>query len=410
MGTLLLLSAFFSGSETALFSLNPETARRLRSNRRIQGLLAVLQKDPTELLSAILLGNLLVNILFFCSGAVIAGRWGEARGDWFEALGGLLILLAVILFGEIVPKAVGITHAPTVLRIAAGSLQVWFRITRIFRKGIRILLRLFRQANMPPVEDSGLTSGELRELLDAVHHEPGFGLQEKEILEDIVNLSDVRVREIMTPRIHVERRPLKTGRQQLLQTARQHQYSRILVYGENDDDLLGYIRIREILLDMNPALPLEAFLHTLEFIPETKRADILLQSMMASNQEMVAVVDEYGGLAGIVTVEDLLAEVVGDFETAVADDIQKLDDFTYRINGQLSIREWRELFTGFLRGQELDSLAFDTLGGLIVSLLGRMPQVGDSVTVRNLHLTVETMHHRRVDTVLLHLNGTEGGK
>jgi CBS domain containing-hemolysin-like protein len=121
----------------------------------------------------------------------------------------------------------------------------------------------------------------------------------------------------------------------------------------------------------------------------------------------VAVVDEYGGLAGIVTIEDLLAEVVGDFEPEKATEVKKLDEVTYRLHGQLPIRAWRELFTGFLPGQEMDMLAFDTLGGFIVSLLGRMPHQGDSVSVRNLQLTVEVMQHRQIGTVLLKLNDPE---
>ncbi len=129
---------------------------------------------------------------------------------------------------------------------------------------------------------------------------------------------------------------------------------------------------------------------------------------MDTGKEIVVVVDEYGGLAGIVTVEDLLSEVVGDFESEPVEEIQKLDDTTYRLQGQLPIRSWRDLFTGFLPGQEVDGLAFDTLGGFIISLLGRMPRPGDTVAVRNLCLTVESIHHHHIGTVLLHLQPPEG--
>ncbi len=408
MPALLGLSAFFSCSETALFSLSPDAARRLRPHRRIHDLLTILQKDPSGLLTAILFGNLVVNVLFFCTGAEAAGRLAERRGEWFEALGGVLVLLTVILFGEIIPKAIGIAHPSGVLRITAVPLRGWFYFTRPFRLFIRWLLdRMGLHDGTTADGRAYLTPGELKELLDAVRHEPGFGLQEKEILEDIVNLPDVRVREVMVPRVEVLRRPLDTDRRELLEQARRHEYSHVLIYRDKDDDPLGYVSIRDVFMDGGRTESLDPFIHPLIFVPETKRADVLLREFMTHDWQMAAVVDEYGGLAGVVTTEDLLAEVVGDFEPERATEIQKLDEVTYRLHGQLSIRAWRELFTGFLPGQEIDTLAFDTLGGFVISLLGRMPHEGDSVFVRNLQLTVETMHHRRIGTVLLSLNEPE---
>lgn len=408
MPALLVLSAFFSCSETALFSLSPDAARHLRAHRRIDDLLTLLHKDPSGLLTAILFGNLVVNVLFFCTGAEAAGRLAESHGEWFEALGGALVLLTVILFGEIIPKAIGITHPSGVLRITAVPLRGWFYFTRSFRLFIRWLLdRIGLHDGAAAGGRTYLTPGELKELLDAVQHEPGFGLQEKEILEDIVNLPDVRVREVMVPRVKVLRRPLDADRCELLEQARQHEYSHVLIYQDKDDDLLGYVSVRDIFMDGGRTESLEPFIRTLIFVPETKRADVLLREFMIHDWQMAAVVDEYGGLAGVVTIEDLLAEVVGDFEPGKAAEVQKLDEVTYRLHGQLSIRAWRELFTGFLPSQEVDTLAFNTLGGFIISLLGHMPHAGDFVSVRNLHLTVETMHNRRIGTVLLSLSEPE---
>lgn len=407
MPVLLALSAFFSCSETALFSLTPEETRRLKGHRRADELLALFRKEPSELLTAILLGNLLVNVLFFCTGAVVSGQWARIHGGWFEALGGLLILLAVILFGEIIPKAVGITLSAGILRLAAVPLRHWFIFTRPLRRLIRRLLDRLRLGTDRPLIDSDITPGELKELLDAVRYEPGFGTQEKEILEDIVNLSGIRVREIMVPRVKVLSKPLRTGIQEILQEARRQEYNCVPIYDESDNDLIGYVSIGELFARADSARSLEPFLHPLVFVPETKRADALLREFMLNGWEIAAVVDEYGGFAGIVTMEDLFAEVIGGFESGEADEITKLDDTTYRLSGQLSIRAWREMLTGILPGHEVESLAFDTLGGFIISLLGRIPHPGDKVTVRNLRLSVETMHHSRIETVLLHLNPPE---
>ena len=318
------------------------------------------------------------------------------------------MLLTVILFGEIIPKAVGITHPSGVLHITAIPLQGWFYFTHPFRLFIHwILTKLGLHDSNISGGRTYLTQGELKELLDAVQHEPGFGSHEKEILEDIVNLPDVRVREVMVPRVKVLRRPVDADRRELLEQARRHEFSHALIYREKDDDPLGYVSIRDIFMDNGRTESLESFVHPLVFVPETKRTDVLLREFMNHNWQMVAVVDEYGGLAGVVTIEDLLAEVVGDFEPEKADQIQKLDEVTYRLDGQLPIRAWRVLFTGFLPGQEMDTLAFDTLGGFIISLLGRMPNPGDVVSVRNLELTVETVNNRRIGAVLLRLNEPE---
>ena len=360
------------------------------------------------MLTAILFGNLIVSVLFFCTGAEAAGRLAEDRGGWVEALGGLLVLLTVILFGEIIPKAIGITHPSGVLHITAAPLRGWFFFTCPFRLFIHwVLERIGLHDGAIAGGKTYLTPGELKELLDAVQHEPGFGSHEKEILEDIVNLPEIRVREVMVPRVKVLRRPLDVDRRELLEEARRNEYSHVLIYRDKDDDPVGYVSIRDLFMDEGKTKTIEPFIHPLVYIPETKRADALLREFMTHDWPMVAVVDEYGGLAGVVTIEDLLAEVVGDFEPEQSTDVQKLDEVNYRLDGQLPIRAWRELFTGFLPGQEKDTLAFDTLGGFIISLLGRMPCPGDSVSIRNLQLTVETMNHRRIGAVLLSLNEPE---
>lgn len=403
MPLLLVLSAFFSCVETALFSLTPESARSLKGTRHSEELLDTFYRDPSELLAAILLGNLFVNILFFCTGSVAIGRLAEAHGEWVEALGGMAVLLAVILFGEIIPKAVGITLSAGMVRLASVPLMVWFVITRPLRRMISGLLKRLGMGADRPLTGADLTPGELKELLDAVRHEPGFGDPEKEVFEDIVNLSELRVREVMVPRVKVLCCPLSADWRAVLQTAVKNEYSCIVVYRENDNDLLGYIPVRE-LFKSGQVHPAESLVRPLLFIPETKRADILLREFLSAGWQIAAVVDEYGGFSGIVTLEDLFAEVVGGFEIEEGEEIENLDETTYRLSGQLSIRSWQDLLTGILPGYEVGPPAFDTLGGFVTSLLGRIASPGDTVMVRNLRLTVETMHHSRIETVLLHLN------
>ncbi len=409
MTGLLLLSAFFSGAETALFSISPEAMRQLRGRKRVGKILHILEKEPSGLLAAILMGNLVVNILFFCTGAAASTKWAESQGEWLEAVGGAAVLISLILFGEIIPKAVGINRAEFVLRITAVPLAIWYKLTVPVRYFLRGCLQWFKVMHDDSSAADSLTPGEFKELLEAVQHEPGFGSQEKEILEDIVNLPSIRVREIMVPRIQVLRKPFDSSLREIVEDACRGEYSHVLIYREKDDEPLGYVRTRDLAFNGSEAGSLENWMHPLAFVPETKRADVLLEEFLSNGWKLVAVVDEYGGLAGIVTLEDLFAELVGEFEQDAAEEVVKLDELTYRLSGQLSIRAWRQLFTGFLPGQEVESLAFDTLSGLVISLLGRMPQKGDVVSVRNLRLTVESMQNRRIEKVLVHLNKEKEG-
>jgi len=403
MGMLLLLSAFFSGSETALFSLSSEDRRLLGAHRRMEKLLAILQRNPSDLLTSILFGNLIINVLFFSTGAAAASRWSAERGEWVEAAAGLIILLSVILFGEIVPKAVGIMHPSGVLSLAAVPLRFWFSWTAPFRNLIRRLLDWLHLSGSEPTGSPGITPGELRELLDAVRHEPGFGRREKEVVEDIVTLSDVRAREVMTPRTDLFRCPLDTDANQLLERACRHEHRQVLVYRDREEDIQGYLRIQDLFFTTELSSGIEPLLRPLVFVPETCRVDSLLRDFMAKEWSVVGVVDEYGGLAGTITLEDILSEVVGDIEEEGGTEVLQLDETTYRLSGQLSIRSWRELFTGLLSELEVEHLAFDTLGGLIISMLERMPHPGDRVSLCNLSLTVETIYRRHIGTILLHL-------
>ena len=199
MGVLLLGSAFFSGTETALFSLTREQIKQLRSHgHHVDRLLKMLSDNPAGLLVAILFGNLVVNILFFSTSAVLALEVGSQHGDWWQAVIGFGVLLIVILAGEILPKAIGISFPERVVRLNSLPLRGWFH----FLGPVRWILEAITKRMEPKGQhDNRLDSDELKMLIDATQHDPTFGKQEKAIVEDIVNLPEIRVRELMIPRV-----------------------------------------------------------------------------------------------------------------------------------------------------------------------------------------------------------------
>jgi len=401
MVVLLLCSAFFSGTETALFSLTREQMKVLRGHSRpAERMLALLTNNPSGLLIAILFGNLVVNILFFSMSAVLALEVGRCCGDGWQAVVGVVVLLLVILFGEIVPKAVAISFAERVVRLNALPLLSWFHFMGPIRRGLEMITR-----RMEPdgEHDLQLDSAELKMLIDATHHDPSFGKQEKAIVEDIVNLPEIRVRELMVPRVKQLFRRADAPAGEALAEAAERELELLPIYEVDEDNITGVVEVRDLFVNADPSRPLSAFARPVKFVPETKRADEMLREFFAEELRLVCVVDEYGGLAGTVCLEDLLEEVVGEFDVLDVPSVEQLGEAIYRLQGSLGIREWRSLFVGFLPDEVMRDLALDTLSGLVVSLLKRMPKSGDVARVGNLCFTVERVRANRIESVLLEL-------
>lgn len=407
MALLLLCSAFFSGTETALFSLTREQVQRLRGQgREVDRILALLADHPAGLLIAILFGNIVVNILYFSLSVGVALDVGRRFGEVWEMAVGLAVLVLVIIVGEIFPKAAGISFPERVTRMNALLLLGWYH----FIAPIRRILELITQRLEPkhPAE-SRLSAEELTLLIDATRPDPTFGLQEKAIVEDIVNLPEIRVRELMVPRVQQLFRSLDTPAAEALRAMAEHELELLPVYEGEEDNLVGVVEIYDLFVNTDPTRLLKDFVQPVPFVPETKRADEMLREFLADDLRMVGVVEEYGGLAGTICVEDLLEEVVGEFDVLETPRIEKLGESTYRLQGSLSIREWRSLFVGFLPDEVVRTLALDTLSGLVVSLLKRVPAAGDVAQVQNLRFTVEHVRSNRVESVLLELSAPEQG-
>ena len=192
--------------------------------------------------------------------------------------------------------------------------------------------------------------------------------------------------------------------------AAEHEVELIPVYDEDEDNIVGVVEVRDLFVDGNPERPLGVFASPVKFVPETKRADEMLHEFLTEGWRMVCVVNEYGGLAGTICLEDLLEEVVGEFDAHESAEVEQLGETTYRLQGSLGIREWRHLFIGFIPDKAMQGIALDTISGLVVSLLKRLPVSGDVAQIGNLCFTVEQVRSNRIETVLLELNSTGEGE
>ncbi|MHC4711875.1 MAG: hemolysin family protein [Planctomycetota bacterium] len=409
LAVLLALSAFFSGSETAFFSLQRETVLAFRKDlRRGANRVAQLLETPRELLATILFGNLIVNVLFYSTTAVIAYGLARAGSRAYAALVGAGGLLAVVIFGEVVPKAAALAFRTRVSVLSAEPLFLIYTLLRPVRYAVGALVKALTAVALRVVGPPGrITREELSMLVEVTRAQGHIPPQEGEMIEEVMGLSETRLREVMVPRVDVVAIPAAADIDELLDLFAGTRRTKIPVYRGDLDHIDGIAQVKRALLE--PVKDLSEVIEKPLYVPEVKTVEGLLREFQGNRAKMAVVVDEYGGTAGIVTLTDLVAEIVGPLgdeydqpETLV----EEIGAGRYRLAGDLSIKEWNELFD-----VDLDNEKLSTLGGFVIYLLGRVPRKGDAATYRNVIFTVEEVHRHRIRSLIAELvEETDAGR
>jgi len=406
---LLTASAFFSGAETALFNLSREQLRRFRTARSpLRRATARLMEDPRRLLVTVLFGNMTVNTAFFVTGVMLMHEVG-ARHPESAAHGrfliGVLVPVLVVVFGEVTPKSVAATMpgrlAPLVGLPLLGLEYVVLPIRLLL--GYTIIIPLTRLIMGGRRSDRRfITTEELQAVVELSQHEGAVTPDESDMLVEVLDLGERRVREAMTPRVEVVACDLATPMDKVLTLFRQSRVTKLLVHDGKMDHVIGIVYAKTAYL--HPEGPLRRLVRPVYFVPEMKTVESLLKEFRSRRIQFAVVVDEFGGLAGIVTVEDCLELIVGEIEDETdrptAEPVQRLGPSEYRLAGDLSVRSWEDLF-----GVDLPEAGsrYATLAGFVTSLLGRLPEQGERVRWGNLELTVEEVRRRRIQQVHLRL-------
>jgi putative hemolysin len=391
---LLGVSGFFSGSETALFSLRTHQIRSSRSaSLRLAG---TLLRQPRDLLITILLGNMFVNVAFFSVSVGLALHLGRTRGQGAAAGASIFFLLTLILLGEVIPKGVAARAPRGWARLCAYPLTILFGLSR----PVHWLLGRF----LGPVSDwisrltppdAGLTTEELRMMVELSETAGVLHERENYIMQRVVELREMRVKEVMVPRVDMRAFDLSRGREAFLADFKRHRNSRVPVYRESIDEIQGVLHAKEV--HFSEEEDLSRLVRKVPFIPETKTVESLLRQFREGGQRVAIVVDEYGGTEGLVTLEDILEAIVGEIEDEYDrgdEPVRRISESAYLLEGDLGIREWRQI-----SGVDLPSQGVETLGGFIVFSLGRLPREGDQVVYRNIRFTVQKMLQRRVGRI-----------
>ncbi|MFW6153922.1 MAG: hemolysin family protein [Planctomycetota bacterium] len=403
LGVLLVGSGFFSGSETALFSLSRvQMLRFSESHHRGGHAVHWLLQRPHRLLMVILLGNQLVNVAFFAvATALIVNAQDVTALRPYRGVLAAVPLVGVILLGEVAPKNLALSAPAAFSRTVALPLALLVRVLGPVTVAFGVwvidpLTRLFTPSEAAP---PALRPGELTELLEMSARRGGITPDESAWLQEVICLSRRRIRQIMTPRVDIVAYDVGQPASGLIELFRRTGLVKIPVYRGDLDHTLGLVYAKELLL--SPSTPLADLARPVLYVPEAGTVDKLLVQFRHAGVQMAIVVDEYGGTAGLVTLEDALEEIVGDLADEgeqVAEPVRQVGPNDYLVRGDLAIHGWPNVF-----GVDLPAERISTIAGLVMSLLGRVPAVGDEVRTRNLHLTVEAMRGMRVRLVRLRI-------
>ncbi|MCI9491809.1 MAG: HlyC/CorC family transporter [Lachnospiraceae bacterium] len=401
---LLMLSAFFSSAETALTTSNKLRLRSMadEGDKRAKKVLEITD-DSGKMLSAILIGNNIVNLSSASLATTLATRiFGNAGAG--IATGVLTVL--VLIFGEISPKTFATIHADKISLAYAGVISGLMKLLTpaifVINKlalGFLILLR---------VDASGaqntMTEDELRTIVDVSHEEGVIETEEREMINNVFDFGDAQAKEVMVPRIDMTFADINSTYYELLEIFREDKFTRLPVYEDTTDNVVGIINMKDLLLyEDKEHFSIRNIMRKPYYTYEHKNTAELLLEMRKSSINIAIVLDEYGVTAGLITLEDLLEEIVGEirdeYDIDEEDHIQKVSELEYMVQGSTNLNDLRDMLN-----LELVSEDYDSIGGYLIGLLDHLPTAGESITTpEGVYFRVEDMEKNRIHKIFVRL-------
>ena len=383
-------SFFFSLAETSLFSLSKWQGRQLAERApRAGGTVVRLLAEPQDLLATMVLGNTVANA------AVLAvALWMALHHRWpFAAtLLGLLVLLLIVC--EVLPKTMAVRNpekwAIRVARPLAFVVGISLPFCRLSHKLNSAILKPFLPRSAPP--SSVLTDADYQELVEMAYQHGTLAQSEKEIILQIISLDRRAAREVMKPRSRMAAISDDLSIEEMVAAARRYKHRRLPIYDETPDTIVGILNTRALLLD--PQIDLADAIEMPSFVPEAMNLLQLLKSLQRQQRGLAIVLDEFGGTGGIVTMEDILEEMIGRIHGELESEklvMERIGPGRWRVAGTLRLDDFRREYPGLGDVPEVE-----TMGGLLTSLLDVVPNPGDSAAFRGLKLTAQTADERRV--------------
>ncbi|HOK96015.1 MAG TPA: hemolysin family protein [Anaerohalosphaeraceae bacterium] len=399
MAGLLACSAFFSGSETAFFQLPRKTVRQFaHSTLPIERLIAEILKDPNRFLTALLFGNMIVNVLFFAGSSILLLKIGHRYGPAAGTISGIICFMMLVLFGEILPKT--LAYANTV-RFCLWASPVCYIVLTSLKPILRALdwlvvqpsLRLFVRHQQTP----SISINQLKILLESSRRQGLISNDENLLLTEILKFSFLKVRHVMLPRVEMPICSIASQTAAVRDEMIARRIDKMAVYATGVDDIVGMVHLCDTLL--NSQQPLACLVRKVHFVPEQKTVESLIGFFKNTQTDHAVVVDEYGGVSGFVELEDIIEHLLGPMEELPEQNpIEAIGPLQYRLLADLAIYDWSEAF-----GINLDEGRLTTIGGFVTALLGKIPKTGDKIRFKNMTFTIEQVKNNRIQSVILNL-------
>lgn len=408
------LSAFFSSAETALVTVNKIRIRNLieEGDQRAVILSRVIE-DQGKMLSAILIGNNIVNISASSLATILVTRWLAGTGLAAVAAGistGALTLI-ILVFGEITPKTCATIHSERIALSYARIIYTWMIIATplIFIMNHLSMGILFLMRVDPNDKSETYTEEEIRTIVDASHEDGVIEPEEREMINNVFDFGDATAKDIMVPKVDISFLNVNATYNEMLDLYRENKYTRYPVYEETTDNVIGMLNVKDLLIyEDKEHFNARNVLRSVLFTHEYKKTSDLLLEMRKSSTNLAIVLDEYGVTAGMVTVEDLLEEIVGDIRDEYDEDEEQLvcqiSDREYVAAGAMSLDDLNDYLELDEKGLALESEDYDSIGGIVIELLDHLPEVGEEVTTGNhIRLVVDSVEKNRISQVHIYL-------
>lgn len=397
---LILLSGFFSSAETAIISLNKIKVRSMvEENIKNADLIARIIDDSNRFLSTVLIGNNIVNI---SASAIATAFVARLFGNIYISIGTGILTLFILIFGEVLPKTIATMYSETLALKYAPVLLFMMVLFKplVFLLNIisGLILKIF--GINADSASSGITENELLTYVEASHEDGAIENEEKEMINNVVDFGDSLAKDVMVPRVDMHTISDDISYTDLLLAFESDKYSRLPVYKENIDDIVGIVYLKDVTFYKGDKdnFDIHSILRPASFTYEFKKTSELLIEMRNSSLSMCIVLDEYGATVGLITLEDLLEEIVGEirdeYDGDEVDDIVPLGNDEFMVLGSTKLDDFNEYFN-----TDYDSDDYDSIAGKLIALFERLPEKGDTITDGLLTFYIESVDNRRIEKV-----------
>ena len=391
------LSAYFSATETAFSTFNRIRVKNMaeKGNKRAD-LVLTLSDNYDSLISAILIGNNIVNILASTMGALVFANLIQNNDELASAVNTAVLTVAILIFGEISPKSIAKNHPEDFALFSAPIINVvrivLFPLIVISNAWQKLLARIFKAP-----EDQGMTEEELISIIEEAEEDGDIDKDEGDLIKSAIEFGDLEVGDIYTPRIDITALPVGASKEVVAKTFSESGYSRLPVYDKDLDNVVGILYYKDFYtVAYKTSVPLKEIIKPVIYVAKAQPVNELMKELQEKQLHMAVVTDEFGSTAGIVTLEDILEEIVGeiwDEHDEIIEEIKKVEENEYIVSGRANIENF---FSELDIDQEIESV---TVGGWAMEALGKIPEVGDSFEEHGLSVEVTEMDGRRVESV-----------